>query len=360
MALPRPRLLLADDDVDIAKALSRVLGEVFEVTSVHDGDRALAALDGPSFDCIAVDQRMPGTTGVDVLRAARERHPTTRRVLFTASDDPRDIERAVNVAAIHAFFAKPLRAIELRDGLVRLLEQRALEEKNRALVFELEEKNSELARLLDRVRQNERILEEEVRRRTEELRAANAELLRLAWQDALTGLKNRRAFEDAYGRELSRAMRHHTPLSVLFIDVDHFKSFNDTHGHPAGDRLLRHIADLFSTGSAAAGRATDIAARYGGEEFVILLPDTPKQGALIRAERVRAIIEGTQFNGAETQPLGRITISIGVATYPDDARDDTELLLKADNALLLAKAAGRNRVHAWDETRSSELASQNP
>jgi diguanylate cyclase (GGDEF)-like protein len=259
----------------------------------------------------------------------------------------------VNLANIHAFFAKPLRVFELRDGLVRLMEQKKLEELNRVLMLQLEEQNATLASLLDRVRENERALESEVRRRTEELSIANAELSRLAMQDPLTGLKNRRAFEEHYARELARAARNKTPLSVLFIDVDQFKSYNDKHGHPAGDRLLKKFADLFDTGSVAAGRAADIVARYGGEEFVIVLPDTHKDGALVRAERVREIIESADIDGISSKPSLPITISIGVATFPDDASDDTELLLKADNALLQAKLDGRNCVRPWVEKDAS-------
>jgi diguanylate cyclase (GGDEF)-like protein len=349
MGSVRPRLLLADDEEAILKSLSRVLSETFDVTVARDGDEAIGALAAAEFDCVAVDQRMPGRTGTEVLEVVRKRFPSTRRVLFTASDDPRDVERAVNLANIHAFFAKPLRLLELREGLARLLEQKRLEELNSTLLLKLEEQNATLATLLDRVRENERALEDEVRRRTEELRVANTELSRLALQDSLTGLKNRRAFEENYARELARAARNKAPLSVLFIDVDHFKSYNDTHGHPAGDRLLQKIAALFDTGSVAAGRAADIVARYGGEEFVIVLPDTHKEGALVRAERVRQIVESTGFDGAASQPFGRITISLGVATYPDDANDDTELLLKADNALLQAKLEGRNQVRVWAE-----------
>jgi diguanylate cyclase (GGDEF)-like protein len=354
MTRARPRLLLADDDEAILKSMARVLTEAFDVTVAHDGDEALGALAAAEYDCIAVDQRMPGRTGTEVLEVVRLRSPATRRVLFTASDDPRDVERAVNLAHIHAFFAKPLRLFELREGLARLMEQKRLEELNRALLLKLEEQNATLATLLEQVRGNERALEEEVRRRTEELRVANVELSRLALQDPLTGLKNRRAFEDDYARELARAARNKTPLSVLFIDVDHFKTYNDTHGHPAGDRLLQKIASLFEAGSIAAGRAADVVARYGGEEFVIVLPDTQKAGALVRGERVRQIVESTVFDGASSQPAGRITISIGVATYPDDAKDDTELLLKADNALLQAKLLGRNNVRVWEEASSKD------
>ncbi|HVO31855.1 MAG TPA: GGDEF domain-containing protein, partial [bacterium] len=137
----------------------------------------------------------------------------------------------------------------------------------------------------------------------------------------------------------------------VFLDVDHFKNYNDLNGHPAGDQLLIRLAKILTaTGDDGVpevrirGRASDIAARYGGEEFVIILPETPKAGALIRAERIREELERTDFAGRATQPNGKVTVSIGVSAYPADAMTKADLIKAADEALLVAKRTGRNKV----------------
>lgn len=183
-------------------------------------------------------------------------------------------------------------------------------------------------------------LEEEIRARTRDLEEANRRLEALAVTDGLTGLFNRRRFEEVLDLEVRRAQRMGTSLSLLMMDVDHFKIYNDTHGHPAGDEVLRTLARLVRERV----RATDIACRYGGEEFVVILPGTSRTDALILANDLRLIVEAHPFEHEEAQPEGRLTISIGVATYPADATDEVALVRAADQALYRAKQNGRNRV----------------
>jgi len=158
-------------------------------------------------------------------------------------------------------------------------------------------------------------------------------------RDPLTGLFNRRYLEESLTRELARCDRANKPLSVLMIDLDHFKRFNDTHGHDGGDALLTHAGREMQ----AYCRAEDIACRYGGEEFTLILPEVDAQRAGERAERIRAAIEklGVQHR---RERLGSVTASIGIATFPDSSRDTGELLRRADAALYTAKQQGRNRV----------------
>jgi diguanylate cyclase (GGDEF)-like protein len=170
-----------------------------------------------------------------------------------------------------------------------------------------------------------------------------------ATRDGLTGVFNRRFFEDVLERELARAKRHGHELSIVFIDVDHFKQFNDKQGHQAGDATLQQVARILSnTGSfdevPIRGRTTDVVARYGGEEFVVILPETHNEGALVRAERLRACLAEFPFPGRELQPGGAVTASFGVATYPADADGATALVSAADRAVYAAKDGGRNRV----------------
>lgn len=168
----------------------------------------------------------------------------------------------------------------------------------------------------------------------QELEAVNAELETLALRDGLTGLSNRRAFGHRVTLEMSRAVRYGTPLSLLLLDVDHFKGYNDTFGHIAGDEVLRTLSQVLQT----QGRETDFFARYGGEEFVVILPHTGSAGAGILAERLRAAISLAGW------PARPVTASIGAATFLAGMSTEDDLVSAADRALYAAKAAGRNCV----------------
>jgi diguanylate cyclase (GGDEF)-like protein len=166
-------------------------------------------------------------------------------------------------------------------------------------------------------------------------------LQRLAGTDSLTGLSNRRALDRRLGEEWRRARRSDHPLSALFIDVDHFKLYNDTYGHAMGDDALVAVADCIQH---AAQRPGDIVARYGGEEFVVVLPGTSAGGAVTFAERLRSAVEALAIRNSGA-PKGILTISIGCATVqPRQGDDALKLLNSADAALYRAKRAGRNRA----------------
>jgi len=170
-----------------------------------------------------------------------------------------------------------------------------------------------------------------------------ARILDISIRDSLTGCFNRRKFDVdiATGVAVSQISNH--PLSLLMLDIDHFKNYNDSHGHPKGDKLLQKLATALSSRV----RAGDTFYRYGGEEFAVLMTDTDKEIALATANRLRELIEHEVFEGAnESQPGGKITISIGVANYPEDALTRSSLLKAADTALYDAKKAGRNQVKA--------------
>jgi diguanylate cyclase (GGDEF)-like protein len=160
-----------------------------------------------------------------------------------------------------------------------------------------------------------------------------------AIRDPLTGLFNRRYMEESLERELRRAQRRNVALGVIMIDIDHFKRFNDTFGHAAGDTLLREIGSLLQQHT----RAEDIACRYGGEEFTLILLEASAEDTEQRAMRLREEAAALYVEHAQ-QPLGHITISLGVAVYPDHGQAVEALLHSADAALYRAKAAGRDRV----------------
>ncbi|HKO16991.1 MAG TPA: diguanylate cyclase [Gemmatimonadaceae bacterium] len=174
----------------------------------------------------------------------------------------------------------------------------------------------------------------------ETTRADNRRLEALATTDQLTRLLNRRALLDQLTREIDRARRYETPVTLLLLDLDHFKAINDSAGHLVGDSVLRQIGVLIESSV----RTVDIAARYGGEEFVVILPQTSQDGGVIFAERLREIIERHRFEAGGEEPL-HLTASIGVATFPAPRVDSTEdLFARADEALYRAKSSGRNQV----------------
>ncbi|MBZ9995752.1 diguanylate cyclase [Mesorhizobium sp. BH1-1-4] len=178
-----------------------------------------------------------------------------------------------------------------------------------------------------------------------ELMAANEKLNLLAHCDGLTELLTRRAFDEALAREFARASRNAMPLSLLIIDVDWFKRFNDHYGHPAGDECLRAVSRCIE---AAARRPADAAARYGGEEFALILPETNARGAFVIAEKLRSKVRDLAVAHAGSEK-GIVTVSIGVGTFEAGAAamEIADLLRRADEALYGAKAAGRDRVHGW-------------
>jgi diguanylate cyclase (GGDEF)-like protein/PAS domain S-box-containing protein len=192
-----------------------------------------------------------------------------------------------------------------------------------------------------------KVAEAALHAKTQRLEEVSEKLAQLACEDHLTGLANRRTFDDILGKEIERARRSHLPLALIIADVDHFKRFNDTYGHPAGDDALRAVARAID---GILRRPGDLAARFGGEEFAIILPNTNAEGARILAERALVAVRSLVFQHPDTGPHG-ITISLGAAmllTGPNPAETKETLassfVAAADKALYRAKAAGRNRI----------------
>jgi diguanylate cyclase (GGDEF)-like protein len=204
----------------------------------------------------------------------------------------------------------------------------------------------------ERAAQLELLLDE----RTRQLEEAGRTLRRMATIDPLTGIANHRYFRDFLDSEWRRAAREQAPVTVLMIDLDEFKSFNDAFGHQAGDECLRRVASALSAG---VGRAGDLVARYGGEEFVAVLGNTDTRGGLVMAERLRARVETLSIPHPRAAAESWVTVSIGAATLTANRQSTPDDLVGlADAALVAAKREGRNRVGGVPEGAPPERTGQ--
>jgi diguanylate cyclase (GGDEF)-like protein len=188
-----------------------------------------------------------------------------------------------------------------------------------------------------------------VAERTRQLEEANRVLEGLSARDGLTGVANRRHFDEVLGREWRRAARERIPLSLILTDVDNFKLYNDHYGHLRGDDCLKAVAETLA---GSLSRPGDLCARYGGEEFAMILPNTEEAGAMIVAEKLREAVEQRRLEHVRSPAAGHVTMSVGVATVRpvDDSADPLSLVAAADAALYEAKEHGRNRTRFRDVT----------
>ncbi len=338
----KEHIICVDDEEGILTALKQQLSARFgnectiEVAqSGHDALELIEELrrEGEPLAMVIVDQIMPGMKGVELLEEIHKRSPKTTKVLLTGQAGLDAVIYAINRAGLNRYISKPWDEPDLRLTVESLLDNYRLGRKNEVLVDDLQSKNRALETAKDD-------LEQKVKERTVELELANQRLSQLAVTDGLTGLYNHRFFQEELRQFAERAHRSGSPCSLLMIDVDHFKHYNDKHGHPAGDEALRVVAACI----AEERRQVDVVARYGGEEFAVLLHDTEEQGAIDVAERIRRRVSEAQIPHATGQPAGKLTVSIGLAMYPRDGKTPEAWLSAADSALYAAKKAGRDRI----------------
>ncbi len=316
----RWKVLIVDDDRAVVHLVDRALAaHGYEFFEAWDGAAALTAIRDHRPDLVIMDVEMPGLGGVEVCRIVKANQHETGFgfipvILMTARQAVGKIE-GLELGA-DDFLVKPFDAAELSARVKSMLRLKALQD---TLV-----------------------------QRNRDLEGKQQQLLALSRSDPLTGLFNRRYFEERLAVEFARADRYHTPLSCLMIDVDHFKAINDSYGHAFGDRVLRGIAKV----AGQMLRDVDLLARYGGEELVALLPETGPRPALRVGERIRQAIAELRFehhsvSGADSA-VG-CTVSIGVASFPIPTIESHEGLLRAaDTSLYAAKWAGKNSVRQFE------------
>lgn len=310
-------ILLVDDDRTVIQLMGKILAGIGDVRFAANGKDALRLAHDSIPDIILLDAEMPGMSGFDLLKTLKSDPVLVNvPVIFITSHAEAEFEVCALQMGAADFISKPFRSAPA------------------------------LARLKTHLR---------IKQLTDDLRRA-------ANTDVLTGVANRRLFDELLEREWLRGRRTGDPLSLLLIDVDHFKLFNDRYGHPKGDVCLRAVAmALLST----CHRPADLVARYGGEEFVVLLPQTPREGAEQIAANILAAVNALNIAHEDSLTAPRVSVSVGVGYHAagagsKDSRESrsmesgpepvaaTDLILAADKALYAAKSAGRAQAKTRD------------
>jgi two-component system cell cycle response regulator len=300
----RGSVLVVDDSRLVRTVVGHHLKAAgFSVDEADNGQTAMHILSKGSYDVIITDLNMPELDGFGVLAAVKRLGLSVEVIILTGAhaQDMSSAVRALRLGA-HDYLTKPpANADEVILTVERAVEKKRLRDENKRLLHELES---------------------------------------LSRTDALTGVANRRSFDQALTQEMARARRYGSALGVVVLDIDHFKKVNDTHGHQGGDEVLRSFAKTV----AGALREGDVLFRYGGEEFVALLPYADQAGAMKAAERlVKAVAAAPIRVGSTTI---NVTTSAGVAALASSDADGLSLVARADGALYEAKRNGRNRVQA--------------
>lgn len=305
-------VLVADDEANNRFLLKTHLEAAgYRVVLTTNGVEALESIQADPPGVIILDVMMPEMDGYTVCRQVKSSSQTMAIpvIMVTALRGTDERIRGIEAGA-DDFISKPFNRMELVTRVKSLLRIRKLNEA-------LEQKIIELERAKEKLRQ-------------------------LAITDGLTGIYNHRYFRRQLKLEISRAKRFNMPFSLVMYDLDHFKNYNDQFGHLNGDKVLKRFARILYEHI----REVDTVARYGGEEFVLLLPGTNKDSALMVAEKIRLLVSHSPFPHAKKLQGGKVTVSAGVATWPEDAVDGEDLIIKTDQALYKAKNAGRNKTIA--------------
>ena len=301
------KILIVDDEKGARETIGDYLAEDgFSVVTTDTGIEAMEILQQSSFDLIISDLRMPGMDGIALTRNIKAMGIDAPIIVITGFAT---IEHAVESmkAGAFDFITKPFNFDQIKITVEKALETKRLQKLAKEREFYKKLSNS----------------------------------------DELTKLANYRHFSETLQKETERAKRYNRPLSLMMIDIDDFKSCNDTYGHPAGDMVLKRIASLIKKNT----RGCDLVARYGGEEFSVILPETSEEEAHVVTERIRESIDRFKFKTEDRKPLGNISVTIGLSSIPKNANNKKELINTADAALYSGKASGKNCVVVYSGTK---------
>ena len=302
--LDEVRLFIIDDQLEQSKRIEAGLGENFNIAVETEPEVALSRVKTGDFDLVIVNMAIEAMDPLRLCSSIRSFEETrmTPLLAIVRQSDTRKLVRALDIG-VNDYLTRPV------------------------------EKNELVARVTTQVRR---------KRYIDQLRSSFQQSLEMAVTDQLTGLYNRRYLASHLSAMFDRAYWTGRPLSVMIMDLDHFKSVNDTHGHDAGDKVIQEFANCIKSSV----RGIDLACRYGGEEFLIAMPDTDKHFAGMIAERLRQEMEALEIVLNGGRDILNVTVSIGIASSEDGGKDDTaqKLIKRADTALYEAKSGGRNRV----------------
>jgi diguanylate cyclase (GGDEF)-like protein len=309
-------ILVVDDDSSVRAQLAALLDTAgHRAIEAHNATWALELFERHQPDLVLLDVVMPIHDGYWLARQLRERETGkwTPIIFLSGRDHDEDLARGIEAGG--------------DDYLVKPISATVLAAKVRAM-----------RRLMT---MQSRLLE-----LSEQLRVSNQHLQHLSEHDPLTRLLNRRGFDERLSAALAMARRNHSPLTLMLCDLDHFKAYNDSIGHTAGDDCLRQVGELIRQ---MCRRPGDQAARYGGEEFALILPDTPKSGAMTLARAMQRVFEVAGIPHPASPIARHVTLSGGITTCVPDAQTTLEgMLMRADEALYVAKAKGRKRFFSFE------------
>jgi two-component system cell cycle response regulator len=307
-----PQILLVEDTEVDAKIVKNALdGEPFQLNTVNSGKKTFSFVNHKKTDLILLDILLPDLDGFEICRRLKKEHKDIQVVIVTCLDDLESKIKGVELGA-DDFLVKPIIGRELKARVRTLLEKKV---------------------------------------HLDSLRTHYQEALGRSQMDWLTGLYNHGYFQEFLGYELKRALDQGFPVSLIMIDVDNFKIYNDTLGHSAGDAILRDMGQVLRN----CIREVDFAARYGGEEFAVVLPYVSRENAIIVAERIHKALTSHEFFHDESVGLENPTVSMGIAVFPEEASTKADLMKQADAMLYLAKQKGKNQYCFLERDAISQM-----